>query len=107
MNKELMKGSTVTLILDTLKNEPMYGYGMIKEIENKSNGVFLFKEGTLYPLLHELEKSKLIESFWNVENGRRRKYYKITKKGLLELKDRKDEWVIFSKTMNLVLGGQY
>lgn len=102
-----MKGSTVTLILGALKNEPMYGYGMIKEIENKSNGVFLFKEGTLYPLLHELEKSKLIESFWNVENGRRRKYYKITKKGLLELKDRKDEWVIFSKTMNLVLGGQY
>ena len=79
---------------------------MIKEIENKSNGVFLFKEGTLYPILHDLEKNKLIESFWDIENGRRRKYYRITKKGLTELNKREDEWQIFSKTMNLVLGGQ-
>ena len=67
LNKELIKGSTVTLILNTLKKEPMYGYGMIKEIENKSGGVFLFKEGTLYPILHDLEKNKFIESFWDSE----------------------------------------
>ena len=106
LNKELIKRSTVTLILNSLKKEPMYGYGMIKEIENKSNGVFLFKEGTLYPILHDLEKNKFIESFWDTENGRRRKYYRITKKGLTELNKREDEWQIFSKTMNLVLGGQ-
>ncbi|WP_343348850.1 PadR family transcriptional regulator [Terrisporobacter petrolearius] len=107
LNKELIKGSTVTLILNTLKKEPTYGYGMIKEIENKSGGIFLFKEGTLYPILHDLEKNKLIESFWQSENGRRRKYYRITKKGLTELKKRENDWEVFSKTMNLVLGGQY
>lgn len=107
MNKELIKGSTVTLILNTLKKEPTYGYEMIKEIENKSGGLFLFKEGTLYPILHDLEKNKLIESFWESENSRRRKYYKITKKGLTELKKRENEWEVFSKTMNLVLGGQH
>lgn len=107
LNKELIKGSTVTLILNALKKEPMYGYGMIKEIENKSGGVFLFKEGTLYPILHDLEKNKFIESFWSSENGRRRKYYKVTKKGLAELSKRKNEWNVFSKTMNLVLGEQY
>ena len=53
------------------------------------------------------EKDKIIESFWDTENGRRRKYYKITKKGLLELKSRENEWKLFSKTMNLVLGGEY
>lgn len=106
LNKELIKGSTVTLILNSLKKESMYGYGMIKEIENKSVGVFLFKEGTLYPILHDLEKNKLIESFWDSENGRRRKYYRITKKGLTELNKRENEWEVFSKTMNLVLGGQ-
>ena len=106
LNKELIKGSTVTLILNALKKEPMYGYGMIKEIENKSGGVFLFNEGTLYPILHDLEKNKFIESFWDSENGRRRKYYKITKKGLTELSNRENEWEVFSKTMNLVLGGQ-
>lgn len=107
LNKELIKGSTVTLILNSLKKEPTYGYGLIKEIENKSNGVFQFKEGTLYPILHDLEKNKLIESFWEAENGRRRKYYRITKKGITELESRENEWRLFSKTMNLVLGGQY
>ncbi|GAA3653049.1 DNA-binding transcriptional regulator, PadR family [Asaccharospora irregularis DSM 2635] len=106
MNKELIKGSTITLILNTLEKQPMYGYGMIKEIESKSNGVFLFKEGTLYPILHDLEKNKLIESFWDSENGRRRKYYKITKKGLRELRSRESEWELFSRTMSQVLGDQ-
>lgn len=105
INKELIKGSTITVILNALKKQPLYGYGMIKEIENKSQGVFLFKEGTLYPILHDLEKNKLIDSFWDVENGRRRKYYKITKKGLKELDKREKEWKIFSKTMDVVLGG--
>ena len=105
INKELIKGNTITVILNALKKQPLYGYGMIKEIENKSQGVFLFKEGTLYPILHDLEKNKLIDSFWDVENGRRRKYYKITKKGLKELDKREKEWKIFSKTMDVVLGG--
>ncbi len=105
INKELIKGSTITIILNALKKEPLYGYGMIKEIENKSNGVFIFKEGTLYPILHSLEKDNFIESFWNIENARRRKYYKITTKGLKELKSRESEWKTFSKTMDFVLGG--
>lgn len=106
MDKELIKGSTITLILNTLKKEPIYGYGMIKAIENKSNGVFLFKEGTLYPILHELERKELIESFWDIENGRRRKYYRITSKGLKELDSREEnEWRLFSRTMDAILGG--
>lgn len=60
LNKELIKGSTITLILNELSKEPMYGYKMIKEIEGKSNGVFIFKEGTLYPILHDLEKRNLL-----------------------------------------------
>ena len=105
LNKELIKGSTITLILNELSKEPMYGYKMIKEIEGKSNGVFIFKEGTLYPILHDLEKKKFIESYWEVENGRRRKYYKITKQGIKELNVREEEWQLFSKTMGLVLRG--
>ena len=92
LNKELIKGSTITLILNELSKEPMYGYKMIKE-------------GTLYPILHDLEKKKFIESYWEVENGRRRKYYKITKKGVKELEVREQEWQLFSKTMGVVLRG--
>lgn len=105
MNKELIKGSTITLILNTLQQEPLYGYALIKAIENKSNGLFLFKEGTLYPILHDLEQKELVEAFWLEENQRRRKYYRITPKGLNELKKRETEWHTFKLTMDAVLGG--
>ena len=52
LNKEMLKGSTVVLVLSILEREPMYGYQMIKEIEKESEGIFSFKEGTLYPILH-------------------------------------------------------
>lgn len=58
VNKELLKGSTSILILSLLNNRPMYGYELIRVMEEKSNGVFSLKEGTLYPLLHSLEKIK-------------------------------------------------
>ena len=104
MNKELIKGSTITLILNLLEDEEMYGYGIIKALEEKSEGVFCFKEGTLYPVLHDLEKKGFVESYWEKSEGsRRRKYYKIKKKGLTELSKRKTEWDVFSSTMNDVL----
>jgi len=80
-------------------------YVYFKGFSSKSNGVFIFKEGTLYPILHDLEKNNFIESFWHIESSRRRKYYKITTKGLKELTLRENEWKIFSKTMDFVLGG--
>lgn len=104
MNKELLKGSTETLILSLLSNEPMYGYGLIKKLNVISDGVFKLKEGTLYPILHSLEKKKLVESYWEKkENSRKRKYYKITKKGKKELCKKESEWNAFSKTVNKVL----
>lgn len=56
VSKELLKGSTATLILSLLNEKPMYGYEMIKELESKSEGIFSFKEGTIYPILHTLEE---------------------------------------------------
>ncbi|TET86890.1 MAG: PadR family transcriptional regulator, partial [Dehalococcoidia bacterium] len=52
--RELLKGNTETLLLSLLKNQSMYGYQIIKEIEKRSQGYFRFKEGTLYPALHRL-----------------------------------------------------
>lgn len=56
INKELQKGSNITIILKLLENKSMYGYELIKVIELKSNTLFKFKEGTLYPILHSLEQ---------------------------------------------------
>lgn len=105
VNKELLKGSTVILILKLLERKPMYGYEMIKDIESASGGVFAFKEGTLYPILHSLESDAMVESYWSDSNGsRQRKYYRITDKGRLQLKEKQKEWVVFRSTVDKVLG---
>lgn len=107
VNKELLKGSTVILVLNLLEREPMYGYQMIKEIEKKSSGVFMFKEGTLYPILHSLEAHGMVESYWwGNEGSRQRKYYRITNKGNHCLKEKEQEWVTFRSAVDKILAGE-
>lgn len=104
VSKELLKGSTEILILSILSRGDMYGYGMIKEIEKQSMGVFKFKEGTLYPILHSLESAGVIESYWEKgENGRKRKYYKITDHGREYVKEKHREWRTFRSAVDQVL----
>lgn len=106
LSKEMVKGSTVVLVLNLLKNKPMYGYEMIKSMEISSGGTFQWKEGTLYPILHGLEVEGMLESFWDdKESGRKRKYYRITDKGLKNLSQKHQEWLAFSNAMDMALGG--
>lgn len=104
INKELMKGSTVILILTLLDQKDMYGYEMTKAIEANSNGVFTFKEGTLYPILHTLESENFVEAYWSVHQGRKRKYYRITETGRAQLVEKKKEWFTFRTAVDQVLG---
>lgn len=104
VNKELLKGSTVILILKLLDGQPMYGYQMIKEINHSSNGVFTFNEGTLYPILHSLEAEGVVESYWTETAGRKRKYYRLTERGRQHLEAKHKEWVVFRTAMDKVLG---
>ena len=104
LNKELLKGSTTVLILSILNRKDMYGYEMIKEIDLRSKGIFSFKEGTLYPILHTLENANYIEAYWDDSNsGRKRKYYKITDSGKKILFEKESEWKLFSETVNNIL----
>ena len=106
INKELMKGSTSILILSLLEKEDMYGYQITQELRKKSEDVFEMKEGTLYPMLHGLENERAIEAYWfNADNGKRRKYYKLTKEGKKLLKHKKEEWQTYTKAVNSVIGG--
>ncbi|WP_026475944.1 PadR family transcriptional regulator [Alkaliphilus transvaalensis] len=106
INKELLKGSTTMLVLNLLSSSEMYGYQMIKELEQRSDNSFTLKEGTLYPILHTLEGQGMIESFWeDTESSRKRKYYKITSQGRKLLEEKEKEWRYFSKTVNQVIGG--
>lgn len=64
MNHDLPKGNTSMLVLSVLSEKEMYGYQIIQELQVRSDNVFSLKEGTLYPLLHSMEKSKFLETFW-------------------------------------------
>jgi PadR family transcriptional regulator PadR len=102
--RELLKGNTDCLLLSLLEDEPTYGYQIIRELERRSNGYFRFKEGTLYPALHRLEKDKLIEGKWQVlPNGQERRYYYITRKGQEALSSKLATWQDFSKAVRSVL----
>lgn len=104
INKELMKGSTVILILKLLDSKDLYGYEMTKLIEQKSEGLFTLKEGTLYPILHTLEMERLVVAYWNEEGGRKRKYYRITDDGRRQLGEKEREWSLFSSTVSRIIG---
>ena len=107
IKKELSKGSSSLLVLSVLEKSDMYGYQIINEIELRSEKVFSFKEGTLYPILHTFEKDGLVKSYWDEsEQGRKRKYYKITKKGLKVLNDSRKEWESYSSAVGKVISGQ-
>ncbi|KIL16499.1 PadR family transcriptional regulator [Bacillus safensis] len=107
VSKELLKGSTATLILSLLNERPMYGYEMIKELEAKSEGIFSFKEGTIYPILHNLEAKEFIISYWGEGSGnRKRKYYKINEQGKALIQEKKEEWNVFKHAVDGVLNGE-
>ncbi|MFB5678380.1 PadR family transcriptional regulator [Paenibacillus terreus] len=104
INKELLKGSTGTLILNLLNQQDRYGYELIKELERMSDGTFNLKEGTLYPILHGMETEKWLESYWEQAEGRKRKYYRITDSGRRQLQEKRQEWRLFRTAVDRVLG---
>lgn len=106
IEKSLMSGSNMLLILKLLSEKEMYGYEMIQELAKRSKNAFEMKEGTLYPLLHELEKKKCVSCrIAETPGGRQRKYYAITDKGMDLLKEKKEEWSFFSGKVNEVVFG--
>jgi DNA-binding PadR family transcriptional regulator len=101
---ELLKGNTDSLLLSLISRQPTYGYQIVKELEKKSNGYFQFKEGTLYPALHRLERENLISGKWQMlPNGQQRRYYYITENGKQVLAKRLATWQDFSTAVKAVI----
>jgi Predicted transcriptional regulators len=102
--RELLKGNTDSLLLCLINRQPTYGYQIIKELEKRSNGYFQFKEGTLYPALHRLEKNKLVRGEWQtLPNGQQRRYYYITTKGQQVLAGKLTTWQDFSTAVRAII----
>ena len=99
-------GGASMLVLALLKDQEMYGYQIIEELEKRSNNVFQMKAGTLYPLLHGLEKKGLLESYEeHADSARVRKYYRLTQKGKKFLQEKTDEWKEYSSAVSKILEG--
>lgn len=95
------------LVLSSLREGPKHGYQIALDVETESNGLFRFKHGTLYPILHRLEGDGLIRGTWSKKQGRRRKVYVLTRLGERDLtggSDRVEE--IAFKLMRLLRGPQ-
>ena len=98
-----LKGSLPLLILYTLSKGANHGYQIAKSIKQQSEGVLDFKEGTLYPTLHTLEKSRFIQGYNQDEAGRTRRYYRLTESGSKMLNEQLKEWREYAGAVNRVL----
>jgi PadR family transcriptional regulator PadR len=99
-----LKGALPMLILQVLREGPKHGYRIAAEIRHASEGVLEFREGTLYPALHAHENHGLVESHEEIENGRRRRYYRLTEDGLKVLESERTEWRSVVSAVNVILG---
>lgn len=106
--KELVGGTTNALILSVLNRAPAHGYEIVQTVNEESDGLFEWKEGTIYPALHKLEKAGLISGAWKqTPNGRKRRVYSITSSGKKSLVEQTDEWSVYSATVDKILGASH
>ena len=93
LSKEMVAASATPLILSILASGDSYGYEIIRQVRRYSSGEMEWADGMLYPILHRLETKSLISSYAELaENGRKRKYYKISKAGLRVLVEQRNNW---------------
>ncbi|MFW6102951.1 MAG: PadR family transcriptional regulator [Chloroflexota bacterium] len=103
-DSELLKGSTDFLILSVLADAPTYGYDIIRQLRSRSSGYFEFREGTLYPALHRMEKDGLLVGRWQtLPGGQERRYYYLTEHGTEALERRRTTWAHFCAAVRAVL----
>lgn len=103
-SRDQLQGSLDLLVLKTLENEPMHGWGITLHIERVSDEILRVEEGSLYPALHRMEQVGWIRAEWGVsENNRRARYYRLTALGRKQLAAERERWVRTTGGVALVL----
>jgi DNA-binding PadR family transcriptional regulator len=113
------------LLLHLLRERPSYGYELCERLRTRSGGVLSFDEGAIYPLLHNYERRGLVLGYWesgdepllpdgatgrlegeeSARKGPRRRYYRLTDRGVAALSTSVAEWRSFADAIGRVLGG--
>jgi DNA-binding PadR family transcriptional regulator len=100
INKDLVAASSTPLVLAILAEGDSSGYAILKRVRELSRGRMEWTDGMLYPVLHRLERLGFIEAHWEkAETGRRRKYYRITKRGRTQLAEEREQWQAVDDTL--------
>jgi transcriptional regulator len=99
-----LQGALVLLILKSLEQGPMHGWGITLHIQRISNEVLRVEEGSLYPALHRMEQDRWIASEWGTsENNRRARFYRLTRLGRKQLNAERENWQRITSAVTLVL----
>jgi PadR family transcriptional regulator PadR len=106
--QQMKKGVLEMLVLQLLTEKEKYGYQLICELKEKSGGMFLLKEGTLYPILYRMEDDGLVVSRWSQPKGKEvsKKYYQLAEEGRDTLEELKELWQTFSGNVEAILGSR-
>jgi PadR family transcriptional regulator, regulatory protein PadR len=99
-----LQGTLALLVLKTLEQGSMHGWGITLHIQRISNEVLRVEEGSLYPALHRMEQEGWIVSEWGTsENNRRARFYRLTAQGRKQLSAERQNWMKITSAVALVL----
>lgn len=104
LSPELLRGSLDLMVLSVLADGPKYGYLIQQQLKAGSGELVNIQAGTLYPVLHRLEKDKYVKARWEQTTGRPRKWYELTAAGRRQLSKRAAAWQEYVDCVQMLLG---
>lgn len=103
MEGDALRGHLELLLLAALARAEQHGYALIEWLRAQSAGALDLGEGSVYPALRRLEAAGYVNSSWRVDGGRRKRVYRVTKRGEERLRSGREEWNALVRTVGLVL----
>ena len=105
IRSKIARGSAEVAILSLLAEQPLYGFEIAKNIEERTGGILSFTLASLYPMLYELENRGWIAGNWQANDaGRDRRYYSLTSAGKKQLAPLREEWRNFFRALDQIVG---
>ena len=105
IQKDLVAASATPIVLSLLRRGDSYGYAIIRDVREVSGERIAWTDGMLYPVLHRLEAAGFVRATWKTaDNGRRRKYYSITRQGEAELARLREQWDVVHGALQRLAG---
>jgi DNA-binding PadR family transcriptional regulator len=103
MEGDALRGHLELLLLAALANAQLHGYALIEWLRMQSDGALDLGEGSVYPALRRLEAAGNVTSSWRSDGGRRKRVYRLTKRGEARLRSEREGWNDLVRTVGLVL----